>query len=383
MLTIVSASFARKSTVKESGNQLCYYIFTKRIDMSAVKVFLSLSVVVSIACNKQITQQANTVAKETASFVAVPPGASIGITGDTNDVITVTQTGFVLMGGGTDVDPAISWMLQRSGGGDIVVLRSTGTNAYNDYMFNLSEVNSVETLLIDSKTIANDAAVTNRIKQAEALFISGGDQAEYVRLWKGTLVGDAINYVINTKKIPVGGTSAGCAILGQICFDARNGTVTSQQVLNNPYGNKVTFTEGFIQIPFLTNLITDTHYNNPDRRGRQTGFIARIYNDQNRAIRGIGIEEATAVAIDENGMGKVFGKGSAYFLKADTALGKPEVCVSGSPLTWYKNKKAVSAYIIKGSALGTGDVDIVNWTNFTNGTAQYFSVNKGRLIVKP
>ena len=39
--------------------------------------------------------------------------------------------GLVLMGGGTDVDAAFQWMCQRAGGGDFVVIRTTGTDAYN------------------------------------------------------------------------------------------------------------------------------------------------------------------------------------------------------------------------------------------------------------
>ena len=35
--------------------------------------------------------------------------------------------GLVLMGGGTDVDAAFQWMCQRAGGGDFVVIRTTGT----------------------------------------------------------------------------------------------------------------------------------------------------------------------------------------------------------------------------------------------------------------
>jgi len=43
--------------------------------------------------------------------------------------------GLVLMGGGTDVDAAFKWMVAKAQGGDFVVLRSTGTDAYNEYIF--------------------------------------------------------------------------------------------------------------------------------------------------------------------------------------------------------------------------------------------------------
>ncbi len=43
------------------------------------------------------------------------------------------------------------------------------------------------------------------------MFIAGGDQANYVRGWKGTPVEDAINANVAAGK-PIGGTSAGLAV---------------------------------------------------------------------------------------------------------------------------------------------------------------------------
>lgn len=304
------------------------------------------------------------------------PG-SLGITGDTADVQTAALPGLVLMGGGTDVDEAITWMLQRSGGGDVVVIRAAGTNAYNDYMFGLYPVNSVETLLIDSRALANNPQVADRIRQAECLFIAGGDQWQYVSYWKNTKVNDAINYLINTKKVPVGGTSAGCMILGQAVYDAQNGSVTSAQVLDNPYNNIVTFTTDFLNINVLTQTITDTHYDTRSRQGRHFGFMARLFQDSGYSnVKGIGVSEETAVCIDENNMGKVYGSGVAYFLNGRTAAGIPERCKPGQPLSWYKRKRAVASYQIKGTATGNGSVNLDTWANFSGGKAYWFwSVN--------
>ena len=309
--------------------------------------------------------------------VSGTPG-SLGVTGDTADVQTTTTPGFVLMGGGTDVDAAITWMLQRSGGGDVVVIRASGTNAYNDYMYGLYPVNSVETLLIDSKALANNAQVAARIRQAECLFIAGGDQWQYVNFWKGTKVNNAINYLINKKKVSVGGTSAGCMILGQAVYDAQNGSVTTSQVLNNPYNNLVTFTTGFVNVPVLAQTITDTHYDTRSRQGRHFGFMARLFQDSGyNHAKGIGVSEKTAVCIDENNMGKVYGSGVAYFLNAQTQSGIPELCANGKKLTWNKSNKAVSTYEIKGTTAGAGSVNLNTWQSFTGGTAYWFWSNAG------
>ncbi|HUM47421.1 MAG TPA: Type 1 glutamine amidotransferase-like domain-containing protein, partial [Chitinophagales bacterium] len=169
-------------------------------------------ILLNLSCNKiDLIQNTTDVTNTEDKF-----GESAMIIGDGADVQTVTQNGFVLMGGSTDVDEAIQWMIDRSGGGDFVVIRATGTDAYNSYIYGLGTVNSVETIIINSVTKANKANIEKKIKNAEALFIAGGDQWDYVKFWKNTKVEDAINYLVNTKHVPVGGTSAGCAILGNV-----------------------------------------------------------------------------------------------------------------------------------------------------------------------
>lgn len=299
------------------------------------------------------------------------------LTGDATDVAPAAQPGFCLMGGGPDVDEALEWMIARSGGGDFVVIRATGSDGYNDYIYyDLGGVNSVETIIIDTKSKAKKQEVYDKIVAAEALFIAGGDQWNYVNKWRNTLVEDAINYLINVKKVPVGGTSAGCAILGEVYFTAKNGTVTSQQAMNNPYRTEVTLGKSdFISIPFLTQTITDTHYDNPDRRGRHVTFMARMVEDWNMNARGIGCEEHTAVCIDGLGIAKVYGSGQAHFLQK-TNLG-PEVCDPDVKLTWNRSQQAVKAYLITGSASGNGSFDLTNWTTYSGGTASYYYVNNG------
>src|SRR5262244_3165801 len=107
--------------------------------------------------------------------------------GNASDVSTATTAGTVLMGGGTDVDAAFEWMCQRSGNGDFLVIRATGTDAYNPYVQQLCPAeNSVATLIIPNRTAASDAFVISTIQNAEALWIAGGDQSNYINFWKGT-----------------------------------------------------------------------------------------------------------------------------------------------------------------------------------------------------
>jgi cyanophycinase len=302
------------------------------------------------------------------------PIISIGISGDPSDVKTTTQSGTLLMGGNTDVDAAIQWMINKSGGGDFVIIRASGSTGYNDYIKNLGNVNSVETLLIDSREKANLAEAGEKIRNAEALFIAGGDQSNYVNFWSDTEVSKAIQYLIETKKIPIGGTSAGCAVLSGFIFDAKKGGVKSEEALADPYDSLVSISKTFIPIPVLKNVIADQHYSKRTRQGRHLVFMARLIKDFNVSTLGIGVDEKTAVAVEDNGATKVFGTGAAHFLVANAA---PEQCEAGKKLMWNRDRKAVRVYIKNGSAAGTEGINVLQIP--TAAPDQYWSVIAGEV----
>jgi hypothetical protein len=65
-----------------------------------------------------------------------PAGLVHYVTGsDANADVTPTGPGLILMGGGTDVDAAFQWWKPRISGGDVVVLRASGADGYNDYLY--------------------------------------------------------------------------------------------------------------------------------------------------------------------------------------------------------------------------------------------------------
>ena len=276
--------------------------------------------------------------------------ASIGIVGDSTDVQTTTKSGIVIMGGGTDVDAAFQWMINRSGGGDVVIIRATGTDAYNPYVNKLGKVNSVETLKIDSRKLADDDGVARIIRNAELLFIAGGDQSDYTGYWKGTKVMTAINYLLTEKKVPVGGTSAGAAILGNYYFSAERGGIESPEALTNPYAQRITISkDDFLKAPFLQNVITDQHFTQRDRQGRLAVFLGRILQDWGKTPYGIAVDEATAVCIDETGMAQVVGRNKAFFLKTEAAK-KPETFEANKAVTWNNDGKAIQVSAISATA---------------------------------
>lgn len=291
--------------------------------------------------------------------------------GSSTDVSTPTTPGTVLMGGGTDVDAAFQWMCQRSGNGDFLVIRATGTDAYNPYIQQLCPAeNSVATLIIPNRTAASAPFVIATIQNAEALWIAGGDQSNYINYWQGTPVNDALNSLI-ARGVPIGGTSAGMNVLAQFIYSAQaSQAVTSSEALADPFNKYITLVRDFVNISIFQGMIDDPHFVTRDRMGRDLAFMCRVYTNgwtPASPPRDISIDEKTALLIDASGNGTVVGSSTVYFLRAP---GGPQVCQPGVPLT-YQN---IAVYRIDVS----GSFNLSTWKG-RGGTTYTVSANAGVL----
>jgi cyanophycinase-like exopeptidase len=280
-----------------------------------------------------------------AVLLAIPAHAKVTryLTGNAADVVvSLAGPAHDFGGGGTDVDAALQWIIDQVRGCtscstkiDVVILRATGSNGYNDYIYAMNGVDSVETLVITRASDANLADVEATIKNAEVVFFAGGDQCDYVTLFKGTKVETATEFVY-AKGGGVGGTSAGLAIQGDFTYNGCTGSATSAQALADPYSRYVTFTYDFFHWANMQSTITDSHFVTRDRMGRTLAFLARqIQDGKTASALSVAVNEATSVEVDRNGLATVVGDGPAYFIFADHA---PEVCQPKTPLT-YSNYK--------------------------------------------
>ena len=105
--------------------------------------------------------------------------------GDKADSTATPNAGTAMMGGGKDLDEAFRWLCKKANGGDFLVLRARGDDDYNSYVNGMCKLNSVATLIIPDPAAAQDPAVADIIRHAEAVFIAGGNQARYVELLEG------------------------------------------------------------------------------------------------------------------------------------------------------------------------------------------------------
>ena len=247
-----------------------------------------------------------------------------GNAGDIPANLTPQSSGLALMGGGLDVDEVFKWMGAKANGGDFLVIRATGTNAYDKYIDQLvPSLDSAATLIIPDRTAAMNADVARIIESAEAIFIAGGDQGNYVNFWNDTPVEAAIYQAI-LHHVPIGGTSAGLAVLGDVDFSSVAGTITSTEALANPLDSRIVMglEANFLTpeapellsnpptiLEYLDNVITDSHFMQRDRMGRLLTFMADMdaMNLVPGLPRGIGVNEQTALLIEPDGLARVVG----------------------------------------------------------------------------
>ncbi len=259
------------------------------------------------------------------------------VTGDARDARPAsTSGGLLLMGGGGDVDAAFRWFVRQAGGGDIVVLRASGADGYNDYLSTkIGGVDSVETILFHNRAAADDPRVLEVIRAADGIWLAGGDQSRYVNFWKGNAVGAALAAHVRAGK-PLGGTSAGLAVLGEFVFSAtETGSLTSEIALRDPFDRRLTLERDFLHLDLLRGVITDSHFMPRRRLGRSLAFLARLMADRTGdRLVGIGVDEKTALAVEADGRARVFSDDPAARVWLMLPTRPAEVLAPGQPLTF-------------------------------------------------
>ncbi len=245
----------------------------------------------------------------------------------------------VLQGGGTDVDENFVRMGARSGGGDFVVIRASGTDAYNPYILELCALRLGGDLRLQEPQ-GLLPAVRDRAGSATPRRCSSpaATSRDYVKFWKDTPMEDAINYLANVKPVPIGGTSAGMAIMSEFLYSAMsNSSLTSEEGLAEPVP------QGPDPRPRLPGPgQAGRHHHRPAPHGARPhgpdrGVPGpprpRRLDDQGRAIAA---DRETALHVDPvDGTAEVFATPPhptpyVYFLRTP---GPPEVCSPGTPLT--------------------------------------------------
>ncbi|MFD3326696.1 pre-peptidase C-terminal domain-containing protein [Streptomyces sp. NPDC058701] len=265
---------------------------------------------------------------------------------------------------------------------DVVVLGASAPASGSktpecDTVMTLPGINSCTTWTLTATRDGANSQVNTDIRNAEFVFFAGGDQCRYAA-WKGTALEASVESVV-AKGGGSGGGSAGHHINSPVVYDACNGSVTTPEVLADPYNSYISFTTGMFEWADYGGVINDSHFVARDRMGRTMAFVARAIKDGRTPggkAWGVGVDEGSSLYLDGSGQATLYGKG-AYVILGDH---QPEQATSGKPLTFsnykiwhlaagqtydFKNRPTCG-YYLRSVTNGVADANLYNGTPQTD-----------------
>ncbi|MEO0651295.1 MAG: cyanophycinase, partial [Planctomycetota bacterium] len=224
--------------------------------------------------------------------------------------------GYIAAEGGGSVNAAWSqnvfgWMLAKAGGsGQVVILGVSGADNAAASQFLAAGASSATNLAV-TQANADLQATYDAIRSADVVWMRGGNQANYVQWWNDTLTEQAIRDVYDAGGA-IGGTSAGCAVLGELIYDSIAGSLSPKEALRDPFSPKLTFTDDFLELG--RGILFDTHFTERGRVARLAVMLARAEADLGIDALGIGVDDRTAFCLSPDGTAEVIGEGSVTVL---------------------------------------------------------------------
>jgi cyanophycinase len=206
------------------------------------------------------------------------------------------------------------------------------------YIFKNLGVKKLSHLDVVHRTANVDEKAYSTVKDATAVFFTGGDQLKITSELGGTIVLERIIDIYNKGGI-LAGTSAGASVMGEIMM------VQGKSDSSFRIGSSLKMSPG---LGLANNVLIDQHFAERGRIGRLLGAVAH-----NPKYLGIGIDEDTAIVLEDKVGFNVIGSGAVYVLDAHES--------NGSNLSEADEDSALSIFNVKLHLLVGGDsYDIVH-----------------------
>jgi cyanophycinase len=190
----------------------------------------------------------------------------------------------IIVGGGTIPAEAKARFVELAGGkkAKIVVVPTASIDAdkaekRDGYLnqWRAFEPASLEPFHTRDRKLADDPAFAKSLREASAVWFSGGDQNRIIAAYRGTLVEKELHKLLERGGV-IGGTSAGAAVMSDVMIQ---GGRDSQVKIGPGFG-------------FLKGIVVDQHFTQRNRVGR-----LRVVLERHPHFAGLGIDEGTAVVV--------------------------------------------------------------------------------------
>lgn len=193
---------------------------------------------------------------------------------------------------------------RRTGNGKLIVTTLASQVAEElwleyEKIFKSLGVKNVQHLKIDKPEDARDPALKSLFANARTVFFTGGDQLKITTKIGGTQIVDWLQEIYESGGT-IAGTSAGASIMGKTMLVGGE----------NVESHKVGSWKMAPGLGFLPDLIIDQHFAQRGRIGRLLGAVA-----PNPGMVGVGIDEDTAIIVENNGF-TVVGSNAVYVIDA-------------------------------------------------------------------
>jgi cyanophycinase len=226
---------------------------------------------------------------------------------------------------------------ERSQGGKLVVatLATKEPKAmFQDYhrAFSALGVKQIEHLDISSREEALHNPPLHLLEGASLVFFTGGGQLRITTQFGGTQLCEQIQEFYQQGGT-IAGTSAGASVMSDTMLVSGEGEASYR------VGGHLQMAPG---LGYLKDVIIDQHFAERGRIGRLVGAVA-----QNPRLLGVGLDENTAIIVEQGKRFRVLGKGAAYVVD-----GREMTCTN---LTEEDDDRTASIFNLTLHLLSQGD----------------------------
>ena len=217
------------------------------------------------------------------------------------------QERLILIGGGKRTPDVLAKFIAFSGNenGNILVIPWASAEQEKSFLSIKNDLAALSKISIENAPLAPLTAETkpillNQLKTAKGVFFVGGDQNRIMEVLKDEeLV--RIMHEMYKNSVVFAGTSAGTAIMSEIM-------ITGEGDIKVIDGSKVETKKG---LGLVTEMIVDQHFIKRQRQNRLIGLIL-----QNPKLLGVGIDENTALVVEQNRFAEVLGESQVMVFEA-------------------------------------------------------------------
>ena len=274
------------------------------------------------------------------------------------------QGSLLLVGGGAEdynewSDAPYQWGIDRAQNKRVAIIGYSDTTSWLKNYFLSLGANHAQNFLIDNPTIADDQQTYNDLITFDMIFMRGGDQQDYYETYLGTKTQDALQEVYDNGGV-LGGTSAGMALLGDVAFTAQQGTVYPDEAIQNPRISYITLEDDYVVT--IDGWIFDTHFIERGRLGRLAAFMENWYIKTGETIKGIGVDDQTAICIYKDSAAFVYGTAAANLIQPGSQ-GEPFDTVNS---TMTKTQNLVLTQLVHENVINLQTGEITGLSNTIN-----------------